>query len=95
MSPVKIFFHDKPYKILVGLKRGKKAKYTSLISKDIDCTYSHTAKILNLLEDHGLIEFEKTGRKKLVKLTSLGEELANAFEIILEKLENLEKRKAK
>lgn len=90
-----IFFHDKPYRILVGLKRGRKSKYATLISKEIDCTYSHTVKILNILERHSLIKFEKTGRKKLVRLTKSGEILAEAFETLLDRFEEIEKRGSK
>ncbi len=86
----KVFLHGKPTRILVGLKKGNKAKYASILAREADCTYSHTVKILNLLKKYELIEFEKKGRKKLIKLTSSGKELAEDMERILGKLEKLD-----
>ena len=87
----KVFLHLKPAKILVGLKRGKKPKYASILSKEADCTYSHTVKILNTLEEHGLIEFEKQGRRKIINLTEEGEDMAYDMESLLRKIERSNK----
>lgn len=86
----KVFLHTKPAKILVGLKRGKKPKYASILSKEADCTYSHTVKILNTLEEHSLIEFEKKGRRKIINLTESGEDMAYDMENLLRKMERAE-----
>jgi len=86
----KVFLHGKPTRILVGLKRGNKAKYASILAREANCTYSHTVKILNLLRKYELIEFEKKGRKKLIRLTVPGADLAQELERILWRLEKLE-----
>ncbi len=86
----KVFLHGKPTRILVGLKRGNKAKYASILAREANCTYSHTVKILNLLRKYELIEFEKKGRKKLIRLTVSGADLAQELERILWRLEKLE-----
>ena len=86
----KVFLHSKPTKIIIGLKKGNKAKYASILAREADCTYSHTVKILNLLKDYNLIEFEKKGRKKLIKLTPSGDKLAEHMENILRLLEKLQ-----
>ena len=51
--------------MLVALKKMSKAKYGSLLAKEVDCTYSHAVKILQTLEILGLVDFEKKGRIKL------------------------------
>lgn len=77
-----IFFRRKPALMLIALKRLAKARYGSVLAKEIDCTYSHAVKILQNLEKLGLVVFEKKGRIKLIKLTSKGEEIAENIEKI-------------
>lgn len=74
-----LFLHDKPVKMLISLKNDR-AKYTTQVSKDVDCTYSHTVKVLDMFKRMGLVSFDKKGRIKHVKLTRDGDELALAFE---------------
>ncbi len=57
-------------------------RYGSVLAKEVDCTYSHAVKILQTLEDLKLVEFEKKGRIKLIKLTKKGKEVADAIENI-------------
>ena len=77
-----IFFRKKPALILIALKRGGRARYGSLLAKEVDCTYSHAVKILQTLEKIGLVEFEKKGRIKLIRLTTKGNEVANNIQKI-------------
>jgi DNA-binding MarR family transcriptional regulator len=72
-----IFFREKPAMMLVGLKNTKGAMYASSLAKQIDCTYSHVVKILQEMENAGLINFEKQGRLKLLTLTKKGSEVAD------------------
>ena len=85
-----LFLREKPAKILVGLRSTKSPVYATLLSKDADCTYSHTIKILNMFEKLGIVEFEKTGRIKTVSLTKDGTELAGNMEAIARKFEQIE-----
>ncbi len=77
-----IFFRRKPALILVALKKIARARYGSILAKEVDCTYSHAVKILQNLEELGLVVFEKKGRIKLIKLTKRGEEVADSIENI-------------
>jgi DNA-binding MarR family transcriptional regulator len=75
-----VFFRRKPALMLVALKKMSRARYGSLLAKEVDCTYSHAVKILQSLEALGLVVFEKKGRIKLIKLTKKGAEIAENIE---------------
>jgi len=77
-----IFFRRKPALMLVALKKLSKARYGSVLAKEVDCTYSHAVKILQTLESLDLVVFEKQGRIKLIKLTKKGQEVADNIEDI-------------
>ena len=77
-----IFFRRKPAMMLVSLKRNTRMRYGSILAKEIDCTYSHAVKILQTLEDLGLVIFEKKGRIKVIQLTKKGKEVADAIDDI-------------
>ena len=68
--------------MLVSLKKNMRMRYGSVLAKEVDCTYSHAVKILQTLEDLALVEFEKKGRIKLIKLTKKGMDVADAIENI-------------
>jgi predicted transcriptional regulator len=57
-------------------------RYGSILAKEVDCTYSHAVKILQTLEILKLVDFEKRGRIKVIKLTKKGIEVAEAIENI-------------
>ncbi len=77
-----IFFRRKPSMMLVSLKKNARMRYGSLLAKEVDCTYSHAVKILQTLQDLSLVEFEKKGRIKVIKLTKKGKGVADAIENI-------------
>jgi len=77
-----IFFRRKPALMLVSLKKSNRMRYGSILAKEVDCTYSHAVKILQTLEDLKLVDFEKKGRIKLIKLTKKGKDVADAIENI-------------
>ena len=77
-----IFFRRKPALMLVALKKLSKARYGSILAKEVDCTYSHAVKILQTLEKLGLVVFDKQGRIKLIKLTKKGQDIADNIENI-------------
>ena len=84
----KLFLHPKPVKMLVVLKR-EDIQYATQVSKVVDCTYSHTVKVLDMFKKLGLVVFEKKGRIKLVKLTEEGLDVAEDFEGIRRKFNRL------
>ena len=77
-----LFFRRKPALMLIALKKVSRAKYGSVLAKEVDCTYSHAVKILQTLEELGLVVFEKKGRIKIIKLTKKGAEVADNIETI-------------
>ena len=77
-----IFFRRKPALMLVSLKKNSRMRYGSVLAKEVDCTYSHAVKILQTLEELKLVDFEKKGRIKLIKLTKKGQDVADAIENI-------------
>jgi DNA-binding MarR family transcriptional regulator len=77
-----VFFRRKPALMLVALKRLSRARYGSILAKEVDCTYSHAVKILQTLEKLELVTFEKKGRIKLIKLSKKGTEVASSIENI-------------
>ncbi len=77
-----IFFRRKPALMLIALKKLSRARYGSILAKEVDCTYSHAVKILQTLEKLNLVSFEKQGRIKLIKLTKKGIEIADHIEDI-------------
>lgn len=83
-----LFLHRKPVGIIMSLK-GSDGKYASILSKENDCTYTHTLKILTDLKNYGVVEFKKEGRIKGVKLTQIGEDIAHEFEGLVRHLERL------
>jgi len=72
-----VFFREKPAMMLVSLKNAKGSIYASSLAKQIDCTYSHVVKILQEMEKHDLINFDKQGRLKLLTLTKKGSDVAD------------------
>ncbi len=86
-----LFLRDKPAKILLGLKTSRDSVYVTLLSKEADCTYAHTMKILNFLHELGIVKFEKKGRIKRVILTETGWDIANGMEAFFKKIIQLEK----
>jgi len=81
-----IFFRRKPALMLVALRKLSKARYGSILAKEVDCTYSHAVKILQTLEVLNLVSFEKKGRIKLIKLTKKGQEVAENIDAIRRQL---------
>ncbi|MAG07191.1 hypothetical protein CMI46_00020 [Candidatus Pacearchaeota archaeon] len=74
-----IFFRRKPALMMIALRKLARVRYGSVLAKEVDCTYSHAVKILQTLEQLGLVTFEKKGRIKLIKLTNKGMEVAESI----------------
>jgi len=86
----KLFLRTKPVKMLMSLKSGP--KYATIISKEVDCTYSHTVKLLSTFEKNDLVSFNKKGRIKIIELTNDGQTLAQAVENVLARLSRLKEK---
>lgn len=83
----KLFLQEKPADMLVFLKKGENPNYATEVSKGVDCTYSHTIKVLDQFRDFGLVEFRKEGRIKLIELTEDGEDIAHDLEGLIRKFD--------
>jgi DNA-binding MarR family transcriptional regulator len=84
---IRLFLRPKPVRLITSLR--EEPKYATILSKEIDCTYSHTVKLLNSFKKMGLVDFEKHGRIKIVKLTADGDELAHAMEGVMLRLNKI------
>ena len=87
-----LFLREKPAKILLGMKTPSKGNtvYATMLSKEADCTYSHTIKILDMFKKLGIVTFEKKGRIKQVALTNDGWDIAHNLEAIIKKFDQIE-----
>ena len=85
-----LLLHQKPAKLLIKIKEGNGEKYASILAKEVDCTYSHCVRILQEMKKLGLVEFEKSGRIKMVKLTKFGEDVAFALENLVRVFQRFE-----
>ncbi len=83
---ISFLFREKPLKILLELRENNNT-YGSKISRKINCTYSHTIKLTQQIEELGIIGREKVGRKTLLKLTKKGKEITEYLNKIIKRLE--------
>jgi DNA-binding MarR family transcriptional regulator len=88
------FLQDKPAKILLVTQKNGRT-YPADISKALAATYSHIVRVIQKLEEYGLIESEKQGRTKFIKLTERGEQVAHhlsGLEMALRRIGEEEKK---
>ncbi len=83
----KLFLKNKPVKIIVKIRMQRDENYALQLSKEVDATYSHTVKVLQNMEEHGLVKFNREGRKKIVELTDDGDRIAKAFKEVYDEIE--------
>lgn len=86
----KLFLRVKPINMLRSLRGGP--KYATILSKEVDCTYSHTVKLLDLFKDYGLVDFDKKGRIKMVRLTDVGSDLVVSVDNLLMKMTRIKEK---
>lgn len=90
-SIINLILYEKPVAVILSLRANE--KYASKVSKEIDCTYTHTLKILSELKSYGIVEFKKEGRIKKVKLTEAGQEIANNLNRLINSIKKFEEKK--
>lgn len=89
-SALSLFLREKPAKLLLALgSASKKPKYVSTLSREINCTYSHTVRLLDEFNKFGLVKFMKVSRVKYIELTEDGKDLMLQLEGIVRKLAKL------
>jgi predicted transcriptional regulator len=82
-----LFLKEKPVKLIVKIRLQRNENYALQLSKEVNATYSHTVKVLQKMHELGLVEFEKNGRKKIVRLTDAGVDVADAFKDVYRAVE--------
>jgi DNA-binding MarR family transcriptional regulator len=82
-----ILLNEKPAKALISLQTNRlnrtQKKCVADVSKDIDSTFAHTVRTISKLEEKGLVDSHKQGRKKFLQLTEEGEEYADTLQELL------------
>ncbi|WP_313694232.1 MarR family winged helix-turn-helix transcriptional regulator [Halorarum halobium] len=71
--------NQKPCRLLIEVNRTEEP-FGRQVASEIDSTYSHTIRVCEKLEDHGLLTREKDGRKMIMSLTEDGKQVAEALE---------------
>ncbi|MGB8311293.1 MAG: hypothetical protein WCE81_05450 [Halobacteriota archaeon] len=66
-----VFLHKMPTHLLLAVG-GHNRTYISVVAKECNCTYPHAVKILQEMEQFGIVKSEKLGRVKYVELTDYG-----------------------
>jgi DNA-binding MarR family transcriptional regulator len=82
------FLQDKPARILLEMTKNERT-YPADISKALAATYSHIVRVIQKLEEYGLVESEKEGRTKFIKLTETGQQVAHNLEGLEMALKNI------
>lgn len=80
---VGLFLRNKPAFILMKIYSCTNKCYASTIAKEVDCTYSHTVRIIQILEKSKIVDFEKKGRIKSIKLTKKGRKIAETLKKLI------------
>lgn len=79
-----LFIREKPVRIIREINNPQTDNYASQISKQADCTYSHTVRLLQKFEDKNVVNSNKRGRKKELELTDKGENIAKTLSDLLQ-----------
>ena len=72
-----ILLKDKQAMILVSLKEGKQPWHIATLSKACNTTYVHTSNFIKKCEQMGIVQNERHGKTKEIKLTEKGVKLAD------------------
>lgn len=78
-----ILLKSKQSKIIIALKDQTQNWYISTLAKASGTTYVHTCNFINQCESLGIIQCEKHGKIKLVKLTEKGAKIAENLSSLL------------
>ncbi|MGI0134440.1 MAG: hypothetical protein ACREBW_05735 [Candidatus Micrarchaeaceae archaeon] len=84
-----ILFKNKQLRILLALRDGSQSWYISSLAKAADTTYVHACNFITACEQLGIMESERHGKIKQVRLTPKGvrvaDMLASATAVLNEK----------
>jgi DNA-binding MarR family transcriptional regulator len=82
------FLQDKPARIMLEMSKNDRT-YPADISKALAATYSHIVRVIQKLEEYGLVSSEKEGRTKYIKLTETGQQVAHNLQGLEMSLKNV------
>jgi len=88
------FLQDKPARILLEMTKDDRT-YPADVSKALAATYSHIVRVIQKLEEYGLVSSEKEGRTKYIKLTEIGQQVAHHLQGLEMTLKNLQEEAKK
>lgn len=80
---VNLFLRNKPAFILMKIHACSSKCYASNIAKEVDCTYSHTVRIIQQMEKEKLLTFDKNGRIKTIILTKKGKDISETMKKLI------------
>ncbi|MDD1725321.1 MAG: winged helix DNA-binding protein [Euryarchaeota archaeon] len=80
-----VFLHKMPTSLLLTIRTYDRT-YVSVLAKECDCTYPHAVKTLWNMEKLGLVQSEKVGRVKYVRLTDRGKIVADSLSALVHSL---------
>ena len=80
---IDILLHSKPSKLLVLLLDDTRSWYTSLLARESGQSYVYATNIIKVLKSREILSYTNKGRRKLIKLTEIGEKIAKALEEII------------
>ena len=81
-----IVLRTKPANVFLFLK-GRESAYLSEIAKETGTTYVYITNFVSSLLEKGYVSVESKGKKKMVRLTEKGREIASHLEEIRRKSE--------
>lgn len=82
-----VFARPKPCKMMVALRDNDTSWHLSKLAKSSDTTYVYVTKLISNLQKEGVVSIEQKGKKRIVRLTEKGKEIANAIHELMNKLE--------
>jgi predicted transcriptional regulator len=71
----KLFLHDKPFMLLKVINDSSSPVYAASISKKIDCSYAYIVRLIKVMHNKGIVEFEGNSHKKIINLTPKGKKI--------------------
>ena len=84
---LEFLLREKPARLLLALRTATSAgTNVSALAKASGMSLVHASNLIAALSKEGLLEAQRTGREKRVKLTPLGAEVASALDLLLAKL---------
>jgi predicted transcriptional regulator len=75
-----LFARPKPCSIMVALRDRETNWHLSKLASATETTYVFVTRLTSRLAEEGLVTIESQGKKRIVRLTSKGNDIANAID---------------